>query len=291
MRTIRIFSGVLALTMAAGAQAQTASCPRLFAGGVPPALLSDIQRSGTVLLCNDGYAVLASERTKGPLWSAEDLTEEQIETARQTQRQGHFEADERLPASMQATLYDFRGSGYDRGHLTPSGDEPDLQSQAQSFLLSNVIPQTSELNRGAWEGVESAVRGWADQEGELFVVTGPGYDPDHTQETIGPDLLPVPAVTWKAIYDPAGPGTGAYVCLNTAHPVCKITSVALLTRLVNIDPFPALPAALKERALSMPPIRQSPYALEHRSGTTKLEQDWKTVAAQKALHSLLRALE
>lgn len=270
--------------------AQAASCPQFFAGNTPPALLSETQKIGTVLLCNDGYAVLVSEQTKSPLWSAENLTEENVTLARKTQRNGSFQPDDRLPRTMQALLSDYRSSGYDRGHMTPSGDEPDTTSQNQSFLLSNIVPQTAELNRGAWEGVESAVRGWAEQEGEIFVVTGPGYDPDHFQKTIGANRIPVPAVTWKAVYDPAGNGTGAYVCLNTFHLTCKITSVAMLTQLVNIDPFPSLPASLKDHVSAMPPVRQSPYALAHRSSGKKLLKEWGTKAAQKALRALVQAL-
>ncbi|MDI6652772.1 DNA/RNA non-specific endonuclease [Gluconobacter japonicus] len=283
-----ILGALLELVTLCGARA--ASCPQFFAGNTPPALLSETQKIGTVLLCNDDYAVLVSEQTKSPLWSAENLTEENVTLARKTQRNGSFQPDERLPRTMQALLSDYHSSGYDRGHMTPSGDEPDTTSQNQSFLLSNIVPQTAELNRGAWEGVESAVRGWAEQEGEIFVVTGPGYDPDHFQKTIGANRIPVPAVTWKAVYDPAGNGTGAYVCLNTFHPTCKITSVAMLTQLVNIDPFPSLPASLKDHVSAMPPVRQSPYALAHRSSGKKLLKEWGTKAAQKALRALVQAL-
>lgn len=285
----RIILGAL-LELATLCGAQAASCPQFFAGNTPPVLLSETQKIGTVLLCNDGYAVLVSEQTKSPLWSAENLTEENVTLARKTQRNGSFQPDDRLPRTMQALLSDYRSSGYDRGHMTPSGDEPDTTSQNQSFLLSNIVPQTAELNRGAWEGVESAVRGWAEQEGEIFVVTGPGYDPDHFQKTIGTNRIPVPAVTWKAVYDPAGNGTGAYVCLNTFHPTCKITSVAMLIQLVNIDPFPSLPASLKDHVSAMPPVRQSPYALAHRSSGKKLLKEWGTKAAQKALRALVQAL-
>ncbi|WP_068171281.1 DNA/RNA non-specific endonuclease [Neokomagataea thailandica] len=267
-----------------------ASCTQFFAGGRPPVLLFGGMFHDGVVLCNDDYAVQVSPLTKGPLWSAEDLTEENVQIARQTARLNDFRADDRLTASQQAGLLDYRDAGFDRGHMTPSGDEPGSAAQSQSFLLSNIVPQTAELNRGAWEGVESAVRGWAEQEGELFIVTGPGYNPDHLPVTIGPGHIPVPDVTWKAVYDPSGPGTGAYVCTNTTAPHCKITSVALLTALVGIDPFPALSPSLKATVFSMPPIRQSPVAMVHRSGRHKLLKEWGTRTAQKALKSLLRAL-
>lgn len=261
----------------------------MFANGAAPAVLRETARIGTVQLCNAGYAVLASEATRGPLWSAENLTEENLEIADRTRRQGRFFPDTRLPATMQASLEDYRSSGYDRGHMTPSGDAPGAVAQQQSFLLSNIVPQTAELNRGPWEGVESAVRGWARQEGEIFVVTGPGYDPDHTQ-TIGRGRIPVPAVTWKAIYDPVAEGTGVYVCLNTRQPTCKITSVALLIQLVGIDPFPALPASLKNHVSAMPPIRETPERLSKEPASRELLREWGSKAARKALSALVKAL-
>ncbi|MEJ5155205.1 DNA/RNA non-specific endonuclease [Gluconobacter wancherniae] len=283
------FTHISIVLLMFGARAYAAQCPGIFAKNEAPAILSEASRFGTVQLCNANYAVLVSERTKGPLWSAEDLTEESLEIADKTPRRSSFYADMRLPVAMRASLSDYRSTGYDRGHMTPSGDEPGLKSQRQSFLLSNIVPQTAELNRGPWEGVESAVRGWARQEGEIFVVTGPGYDPEH-QVAMGKGRLPVPTVTWKAIYDPASNGTGAYVCLNTNHPTCKVTTVALLIQLVNIDPFPGLPAALKEHVVGMPPIRESPYVLSKRPNGKKLFKAWSSRATQKAIRALVKAL-
>lgn len=64
----------------------------------------------------------------------------------------------------------------------------------------------------------------------------------------------------------------------------------MLTQLVNIDPFPSLPASLKDHVSAMPPVRQSPYALAHRSSGKKLLKEWGTKAAQKALRALVQAL-
>lgn len=268
---------------------QAASCPDLFANGIPPAVLSETQRIGTVMLCNRHYAVLMSEQKRAPLWSAEDLTEENLEIADRTERRGSFMPDTRLPRSMQVQTFEYNRSSYDRGHMTPSGDEPGFDAQKESFLLSNIVPQTAELNRGPWVGVESAVRGWARQEGEIFVVTGPGYDPD-SFASIGAHHIPVPAIIWKAIYDPAGNGAGAYVCLNTHKPSCRITSIATLTQLVNIDPFPSLPAELKNHAAAMPPIQESPYVLSRKKNSNKLLKDWGRRAVKKALRDLVKSL-
>ncbi len=163
----------LALLVApALAFAQASACSQLFAGGQPPALLNPRLGQRTMLLCNDAYAVLASGVTRGALWSAEHPTAASLDAARDTPREGQFHAEDRLPPGDQARLEDYRRSGFDRGHMAPSGDMPDAQSQQQTFSLANMVPQTPELNRGVWAGIEMAVRHLAQRRGELYVVTG-----------------------------------------------------------------------------------------------------------------------
>jgi endonuclease G len=135
--------------------------------------------------------------------------------------------------------------------MTPSGDMPGGQAQQQSFSLANMVPQTPELNRGVWAGIEMSVRDLAVGEGEVYVVTGPAFQGGQLQ-SIGPNGVLVPSATWKAVYRPQGAGTGAYLCSNTAVPRCEIVSVAALTALVGVDPFPALPAAMKQSPIQLP---------------------------------------
>ena len=247
------------LVAPAAVLAQPAACPRFFPGGQPPALANPRLAQRTTLLCNDAYAVLASGVTHGPIWSAEHPTAASLDAARETPRQGEFHPEDRLPIADQAQLEDYRRSGYDRGHMAPSGDMPDEQAQQQSFSLANMVPQKAELNRGIWAGVESAVRHLATREGELFLVTGPAFQGRQVQ-SIGPDGVLVPSSTWKAVYDPRAAGTGVYVCSNTATPGCEVVPVAALTRATGIDPFPALPAGMKAVAITLPAPEASRYA-------------------------------
>ncbi|MBV9750438.1 MAG: DNA/RNA non-specific endonuclease, partial [Acetobacteraceae bacterium] len=64
-----------------------------------------------------------------------------------------------------------------------------------------------------------------------------------------------PTSTYKAIYDPAQGGAGAYICTNTNEPECRVVSVAQLAGLTGIDPFPAVPESVKETALRLPQPR------------------------------------
>ncbi len=241
-------------------------CPQFFPGGQPPAVTNDRLAQRTTMLCNDAYAVLASGITHGAMWSAEHPTTASLDAARGIKREGEFHADDQLPPADQGQLADYRRSGFDRGHMTPSGDMPDEAAQQQTFSLANMVPQTAELNRGIWEGVESAVRHLAAREGELYLVTGPAFVGERIR-SVGPDGVLVPSSTWKAVYDPKAGGAGVYVCKNTTTPTCDIVSVAVLIQGVGIDPFPALPERVKQTAMALPEPEDSPYApqREHHS--------------------------
>jgi len=260
-RLVTLALALLASPALASARAPT--CPQLFAGGQPPALLNPKLGQRTTLLCNDAYVVLASGVTRGAVWSAEHPTVASLDAARATPREGQFHVEDRLPPGDQARLEDYRRSGFDRGHMAPSGDMPDAQSQQQTFSLANMVPQAPELNRGVWAGIETAVRHLAQRRGELFVVTGPAFQ-GQSLKTIGPDGVLVPSATWKAVHDPRSGGAGAYVCSNAASPRCGTMSVATLAGTIGIDPFPALPADVKAEMMALPRPEASRYAPGHR---------------------------
>lgn len=251
----RVSLVVLALCVSMPVQAR--ECGQLFAGGQPPVLVNAKLAPRTTELCNEAYAVLASGITRGPLWSAEHLTAQQLADASTMPREGRFHQEDRLPFEDRARLSDYVRSGYDRGHMTPSGDMPDPDSQQQSFSLANVVPQTPRLNRGVWEGIESAVRHLAEREGSLYVVTGPAFQGTQLQALKGRVL--VPTATWKAIYVPATQGAAAYLCTNVSHPRCTTMSIATLTHEIGLDPFPAAPERLKQMAMPLPAPEHSRY--------------------------------
>ena len=232
-----------------------ASCTPFFAGGRAPALLNAKLAERTHALCYRAYAALDSGLTRGPLWSAEHPTAEGLAAARATTRVNLFHPDDGLPVDDRAELGDYARSGFDRGHMTPSGDMPDPVAQQQSFSLGNVVPQTAQLNRGIWERIENAVRNLARRQGEIYVVTGPAFQDANLQQ-IGGRVL-VPSSTWKAVYLPATGDAGAYLCSNTATPVCSLLPVATLAAQIGVDPFPALPQSTKETIGRLPMPRPS----------------------------------
>ncbi|MGI4939942.1 MAG: DNA/RNA non-specific endonuclease [Janthinobacterium lividum] len=189
------------------------------------------------------------------MWSAEHPTAEGLAAAGQTRRVNLFHPDYTLSAEDRAELADYVRSGFDRGHMTPSGDMPDPVAQQQSFSLANIVPQTAQLNRGVWQRIESAVRTLVKRGGEAYVVTGPAFQGADLQQ-IGGHVL-VPTSTWKAIYIPATGDVGAWSCTNTAAPACAVLSVADLAAQTGVDPFPGLPQSVKATLGRLPVPRSA----------------------------------
>lgn len=237
--------------LCAASPADAAPCPEHFAAGRPPEPRDPKRAAGLRELCFSAFAVGHSGKSRTPLWSAEHLTRDGIKAAQTLPRQGTFHAEPALPHGEAADLRDYRASGYDRGHMSPSGDMPTLEAQQESFSLANMVPQAPKLNRNLWEAIEKSVRVWAVRAGNVYVVTGPLFEGQSLEALNGRVL--VPTSLFKAVYDPAGKRAGAYLTRNADDAGYKAISIDQLTALAGMDVFPAAPAALKARAGALPP--------------------------------------
>ena len=96
---------------------------------------------------------------------------------------------------------DYWESGYDRGHLAPSADfKWSLKALSESYLYSNMVPQSPELNRERWAALEDLLREYVvAQQRPLYVVTGPIWDA--ALDSIGPDRVAVPKRFYKVALD------------------------------------------------------------------------------------------
>ncbi len=105
----------------------------------------------------------------------------------------------------------YTGSGFDRGHLVPAADRNRTpQDSAAVFLMSNIVPQAPDNNRGPWEALESYCRRLALSGRELYIVAGPagvgGAGSKGDAETIGQGQIVVPAELWKIVVVSDQPG-------------------------------------------------------------------------------------
>jgi endonuclease G, mitochondrial len=240
----------LSLLLCATVWAAPTACPEHFQSGQAPDFANPKIAAKTKELCNTGFAELHSGVTRTPLYAAEHLTPERLGQGRGLKRTNSFHADDRLPPSERAELADYARSGYDRGHIAPSGDMFDPQSQHESFSLANMIPQEPSINRGVWERIESGVRRMVKSRGELFVVTGPLFQGGELKR-IGGRVL-VPSATFKAIYAPNRQEAGAYLVGNVPGALPQVVSIAELNKMAGLDIFPALSAQVKHRTMRLP---------------------------------------
>ncbi|MDZ7792136.1 MAG: DNA/RNA non-specific endonuclease [Spirochaetia bacterium] len=121
-----------------------------------------------------GYTLSYSEEHEQAEWVAYKLTIEELQG--DVERTDNFREDKKVDTET-ASLSDYRGSGYDRGHLAPAADFSwSEEAMSDTFYLSNMSPQKPGFNRGIWRSLESQVREWAIRDKALLVVTGPVFE-------------------------------------------------------------------------------------------------------------------
>lgn len=148
---------------------------------------------------HEGYTVSFNRETNNPNWVAWELTAE--ETYGDVRRSNNFMPDPEVPQNHQVTTYDYKNSGYDRGHMCPAADMKwSVDAMRECFYMSNICPQNHSLNAGAWEKLEAACRRWAQKEGKVYIACGPIYKKGRKIVTIGQNhIIRVPDAFFKVV--------------------------------------------------------------------------------------------
>lgn len=211
--------------------------------GVIAGLEIPLLQDGETLTLHTGYALSYDEEHEQPRWVAYNLTRDEVYGVHQ--RKDDFRSDPNI-RSGSATLDDYRGSGYDRGHLIPAADLPwSEQAMSDSFYMSNMSPQDPSFNRGLWASLEAVVRNYAAIEGSVYVVTGPILT-DGPYERIGENEVSIPKQYYKVILDYTEPEQKAIGFLvpnegSRARLERFATSIDHIESVSGIDFFPQLP--------------------------------------------------
>ncbi len=109
---------------------------------------------------------------------------------------GSFRPDPMLPSDWQIRPTDYRGSGYDRGHVCPSGDRTSSKEDNDAtFVMSNMLPQTAALNQHVWKDLEDYTRQLTFEGNELYIIAGGVGE----KERIGRGKVRVPQACWKVL--------------------------------------------------------------------------------------------
>ena len=213
----------------------------VYAGTPVPQAPSDPIR----ILHNRAYSVGYCDARRNPLWVAYRLmdVDGEVEIA---DRPEAFETDPRTVARVEHK--DYTGSGYDRGHLAPNfaiarcfGPE----AQAETFLMSNIVPQRHALNAGPWKGLEQReATNYTGRFREIWVVAGPLFHGASERMASG---VPIPNAFYKIQVDEHEGRIRAQAFImsqdadDRARLTTMLTTVDEVERLSGLDFFPDLP--------------------------------------------------
>ena len=124
------------------------------------------------IIRHTGFTLSFNREHNNPNWVAWELTASEASAA--GRREDNFLPDPEVAAPHQVTTADYKGSGYDRGHMAPAADMKwSKKAMQESFFLTNICPQNHSLNSGGWKRLEEKVRLWADRDSAVIVVSGP----------------------------------------------------------------------------------------------------------------------
>lgn len=162
--------------------------------GNPSYATPDVTSENNYLMTKPQYSLSYNRSKATANWVAWRLDSTWIGSA---QRQDDFRPDTTLPVGWYQVLEtDYSGSGYSRGHITPSGDRTrSIPDNSATFLMTNMMPQLAANNEGPWNDFENYLRSLAGAGNEIYIVSGPNGN----QGTIAGGKVVVPQYTWKVV--------------------------------------------------------------------------------------------
>jgi len=216
------------------------TCPQFVIWGAPKVKVE----SNRQYMCKTAYAINYNYTHKTLDYAVELLDISKF-TAQKVSRKNDFREDTNIPEKYRSTLKDYSASGYDRGHMAPAGDFAyDANVMSESFLLSNMVPQLPNINRGVWKSIEELVRTSLDKNKKLYVITGTIYDDK-------PNLMStvsIPSYTFKIVIDDNRKKSIAFIVPNkpvdSNDPVKYITTIQEIEAKTGINFSPNLPKSL-----------------------------------------------
>jgi endonuclease G len=162
--------------------------------GNPSGATGDPANENNYLMVKSQYTLSYNRANATPNWVAWRLDQSWLGGA---DRQNDYRPDPALPAGWyQVTDVDYSGSGYDRGHMCPSGDRTrTVADNSTTFLMTNFIPQLGANNQGPWNDFEIYSRSLANSGNEVYIISGP----KGSLGTIAQGKVNVPQATWKVV--------------------------------------------------------------------------------------------
>lgn len=161
--------------------------------GNPSAATSDPASRDNFLLVDESSAISYNDSRGTPNWVAWKTVASDLG---ESLPRPDFRPDPRLPRNFKRiAYYDYSGSGFDRGHLLPSADRfADPEKNEATFFMTNIVPQTGDLNQFPWEKLESYSRTLVRRGYDVYSVAGVYGDAGRIKGKVT-----VPTNCWKII--------------------------------------------------------------------------------------------
>lgn len=152
--------------------------------------------STTGAIVEHNYFILSyNEEYEQAEWVAYTLSKNQL--TNKDRKRPYFIEDPKIKTKS-ADWRNYKGSGYDRGHLCPAGDRRfSEQAYNETFYTSNISPQDAEFNAGIWNRLEQQIRQWAKKHNKVFVITAGVLE--NGLKTIGEEDVAVPKYFFKIV--------------------------------------------------------------------------------------------
>ena len=148
-----------------------------------------------VVLKHTNYTTHFSKSKKYPVMVEWWETKAKIGCSNPIPRKDNFKPDPLLTTETDLEN-DYKGSGYDRGHLMPAKSNqcqtPAVQDEC--FYFSNMAAQTHRLNAGDWKSLEVMTREWAVKDDSVHIWAG------NVGEIKRIGRVAVPKQCWKVVY-------------------------------------------------------------------------------------------
>lgn len=191
-----------------------------------------------------GYTASYNISTKNPNWVAWNLTREHA-TGSVPRYKGYLDDNEIQGYVPKEEDWSSMPCSLSHGHMCPAGDNKwDEEAMEQTFLLSNMCPQTRRLNSGSWNKLEEKCRAWARRYGSIYVVCGPVYESD-SSNTMGNAKIWIPDAFYKVVLCMEGtPKAIGFIYANDEQPhnmQQSVRTVDEIEAMTGIDFFSSLP--------------------------------------------------
>ncbi|XP_074755974.1 nuclease EXOG, mitochondrial isoform X2 [Athene noctua] len=163
--------------------------------------------AGTETRCYTNHALSYDQAKRVPRWVIEHISKQKT-LGNADRRHCKFKPDPNIPLMFSAVNEDYLGSGWSRGHMAPAGDNKfSTRAMAETFYLSNIVPQNYENNAGFWNRMEMYCRELTERFEDVWVVSGPLTLPQTnddgkksvTYQVIGKDDVAVPSHLYKVV--------------------------------------------------------------------------------------------